>query len=191
MTYKWNSVQVPYFDPMFDAFWKERKDTEPETYHKHVEQTALDTKTEESSNLLSKVLDGSITNVHARLLNFLTDPIIEIPTHITPQQFDAASGNTINFNRAVKGPVSPHLHGNQVSSEPSTAVGTGEFPGHLKFLDDKEEEYLDQDEADASFNIVDEEANSESYDYESDDDHLVVDESADDTDNTESDPEFD
>ena len=95
-----------------------------------------------------------------------TDPIIEIATHITPQQFEA-SRNTICFNSAVKGPVFPHLHGNQVSSEPSTTVGTSEFPGQVKFLDD--EEYLYQDEADANFNIVEEEANAESYDYESDD----------------------
>ena len=133
-------------------------------------------KTEEASYLLTKVSDGSITDVYARLFNLPTDPIVEIPTDMTPEQFDKANCSTIYFNTELKGPIFPHLHGiEEVSVEPCDIVGTSQ-------------DQLDQ-EIDAQFQI-EEEANAQLYDDDSYDES--TDEgSEEDTDNVETDPELD
>ena len=130
-----------------------RKDTEPETYQKHVEQTAHDMKTEEASYLLSKVSDGSITDVYARLFNLPTDPIVKIPTDMTPEQFDKANCSTIYFNTKLKGPIFPHLHGieEEVSVEPCDNVGTSQDTVRCQTSNDLEQDKLDQEGIDAQF----------------------------------------
>ena len=150
-------------------------------------------KTEEASYLLTKVSDGSITDVYARLFNLPTDPIVEIPTHMTPEQFDKANCSTIYFNTELEGPIFPHLHGieeeEEVSAEPRDIVGTSQ--GTCRTSNNVEEDQLDQEEIDAQFKIVEEEANAQLYDDDSYDEDSTDEDSEGDTDNVENDPEFD
>ena len=161
--------------------------------NEHVEQTAHDMKTEEASYLLTKVSDGSITDVYARLFNLPTDPIVEIPTHMTPEEFDKANCSTIYFNTELGGPIFPHLHGieeeEEVSTEPRDIVGTSQ--GTFRTSNNVEGDQLDQEEIDAKFQIVEEETNAQLYDDDSYDDDSTDEDSEEDNDNVESDPEFD
>ena len=142
--------------------------------------------------MLTKVSDGSITDVYARLFNLPTDPIVEITTHMTPEQFDKANCSRIYINTEFEGPIFPHLHGieeeEEVSAEPRDIVDTSQDT--CQTSNNVEEDQLDQEEIDAQFQIVEEEANAHLYDDDKYDENTDED-SEEDTDNVESDPEFD